>query len=103
MKKVIISLAVVLGIASAAYAFTPAETPQEETPAINHTHNHAHELNADEGHQHAKEASIYIWECQRCGKKFNTRDSRRPGVYTPNGCPAHSNHEHAWVLVGSVD
>jgi hypothetical protein len=24
-------------------------------------------------------------------------------VYTPNGCPAHSNHEHAWVLVGSVD
>lgn len=103
MKKVIISLVAVLGLASAAWAFTPST--KTETPAATHNHNHVHELNAEEGHQHNHEASVYIWQCQKCGKKANTRSSTstpHTGHVSEDICSI-DNTLHKWVLVGSVD
>ena len=89
MKKVIISLAVVLGVASAAYAFTPSEAPQAE-PVATHNHNHAYELNAEEGQQH--NVSAVQWYCHYCGQQHVTNGETPP----MRGCSQSNNGNHYW-------
>ncbi len=85
-RSKIISLAVVLGVASAAYAFTPSEAPQAEPVAPHHNHTHVHELNAEEGQQH--NVSAVQWYCRYCGQQRVTNGETPP----MRGCSQSNNH-----------
>ena len=94
MKKVIISLAVILGVASAAYAFTPGEAPKEETVAPHHNHTHVHELNAEEGHQRDIAGFYRVWHYLKCGRETTTYDHDTPSAL---GCPKGGSHN--WQII----
>ena len=97
MKKVIISLAVILGVASAAYAFTPAEAPKEEAVALEHNHTHVHELNAEEGHPHEVSERQCRYQCSRCGKMLGFGGAPKNGE--GGRCPDTSSGNHIWQVL----
>lgn len=100
MKKVIITMAAVIGLASGALAFTPSTQTDEQAGMVEqNAHNHAVELNSHEGHQHNVGGYYGKWECLKCGNivQVNSDD-----LYNPSSvgyCPANPNKSHDWKLI----
>lgn len=105
MKKVIISLVAVLGLASAAWAFTPSTKTDEQAGMVEqNAHNHAVELNSHEGHQH-NVASCYHgkWQCSKCGKLYEGFSNHLYEDFHVGNCPSTPSRNHIWTLIKCDD
>lgn len=105
MKKVIITMAAVIGLASGALAFTPSTQTDEQAGMVEqNAHNHAVELNSHEGHQHnVASCQSGRWQCSKCGKLYDGFSSQLYFSGIVDTCPSTPSRNHIWTLIKCDD